>query len=172
MLKGNAIYLRALDDEDLDLIYGWENNPDVWHLSNTVSPFSKKNIKEYLQQAAMDIYTTKQLRLIICLFDGNLPIGCIDLFDFDPKNLRAGVGILIAPSEMRQKGYAFDALNVLKNFCKEHQNLHQLYCNIESDNHSSIALFEKAGFFKSGIKKEWNRVASAFKDELFYQCLL
>ena len=26
-----------------------------------------------------------------------LPLGCIDLFDFDPVNMRVGVGVLIDP---------------------------------------------------------------------------
>ena len=140
-------------------------------MSNTLVPFSRKVLKEYVAQAHLDIYTTKQLRLIICLVDGRA-IGCIDLFDFDPRNLRAGVGILIADKAERKKGYASESLKILKKYCKEKLNLHQLFCHITTDNKDSIKLFEKQGFLKSGIKIDWQRNSKGYVDEQFLQCIL
>ena len=171
MLIGKEVYLRALEPEDIDLLYKWENDTEIWHLGNTFVPFSRKVLKEYLQQAALDIYTTKQLRLVICLSNGNA-IGCIDLFEFDANNLRAGVGILIAERAEQQKGFATDALKILKAYCKEKLNLHQLFCNISADNEISYSLFAKNGFEKSGTKKNWQRKNTGYVDEYFLQCFL
>ncbi len=171
MLNGKLISLRALEPEDLELLYVWENDTEIWHLSNTLVPFSKKILKTYLEQAHHDIYTTKQLRLMICDLSGKA-IGCIDLFDFDPQNLRAGVGVLIADKAARLQGYASEALSLLKSYAKEKLNLHQLYCTILSENAPSIALFEKCGFEKNGTKKEWQRKGNSFLDEYFFQCIL
>jgi diamine N-acetyltransferase len=169
-LKGHLISLRAVEPGDLDLLYQWENNPSVWHLSNTLAPFSKHVLKEYIENAKHDIYVTKQLRLII-----NTPkygaIGCIDLFDFDPTNQRAGIGILIADEQHRGKGYAAEALQILCNYCFSILHLHQLYCNINADNTASINLFVKSGFVQAGNKKEWNRTLSGYTDELFFQLI-
>jgi diamine N-acetyltransferase len=107
-LKGQLISLRAVEPNDLELLYQWENNPSVWHLSNTLAPFSKHILKEYIENAKHDIYVTKQLRLMINTSKYG-PIGCIDLFDFDPTNQRAGIGILIADEQHRGKGYASEA---------------------------------------------------------------
>ena len=125
-LKGHLISLRALEPSDLELLYQWENNPLVWHLSNTTAPFSKHILKEYIENAKHDIYVTKQLRLIINTPKYG-PIGCIDLFDFDPTNQRAGIGILIADDQHRGKGYASEALEILCNYCFSTLHLHQLY---------------------------------------------
>jgi diamine N-acetyltransferase len=169
-LKGHLISLRALEPSDLELLYQWENNPLVWHLSNTTAPFSKHILKEYIENAKHDIYVTKQLRLIINTPKYG-PIGCIDLFDFDPTNQRAGIGILIADDQHRGKGYASEALEILCNYCFSTLHLHQLYCNINADNFKSINLFTKTGFTQSGNKQQWNRIQGGYVDELFFQLI-
>ncbi len=143
MLENNIIKLRALEPSDIDLLYKWENDISVWRVSNTLAPFSKYIIKQYIENSHFDIYQTKQLRLIIDLKSGEelIPIGCIDLFDFEPFHNRAGIGILIADSEYRGKSYASEALDLLIKYSFEILNLHQLYCNITVDNEASLKLF-------------------------------
>lgn len=169
-LTGKDIRLRALEPSDLDFLFDLENDESVWEISNTLAPFSKHILKRYLDNAHCDIFEAKQLRLIIALNDGT-PIGCIDLFDFDPKHKRAGVGIIVSSEPDRQKGYAFQALQLLTGYAFEHLGLHQLYANITQGNDRSIRLFEKAGFERSGIKMEWIHTSQGYKNELFYQLI-
>ena len=68
---------------------------------------------------------------------------------------RAGLGILIS-DENRNKGYATEAIELLKKYANKSLNLHQLYCNIEESNKISLKLFKKCGFEIIGLKKEWN----------------
>lgn len=171
-IKSEHIYLRALESLDLELIYNSENNSAVWKVSNTLTPFSKDVLELYLQAAHQDIYTNKQLRLMICLNETNEPIGTIDLFEFDPMHFRVGVGVLIFES-FRKKGYAFEAVELVKEYTKNTLLMHQVYCNIGSSNSESIFLFEKCGFQKIGLKKQWNRTSvNQFEDELMYQLIL
>lgn len=169
-LKGKTIYLRALEPEDLEFVHDVENNESIWELSNTQTPFSKYLIKQYLENAHKDIYEVKQLRLVISNFKDQ-PLGMIDLFDFDFKNKRAGIGILIKNSNDRGKGYGEEALKLLIDYGFTHLNLHQLYCNISEDNEASIKLFEKQGFLKTGIKKDWNYNNGSFKNEYLFQLI-
>ena len=170
-LKGTNIYLRALEPEDLDFVYAIENNESVWEVSNTQTPYSRFLIKQYLENAHQDIYEAKQLRLAICLNDSQKAIGLIDLFDFDPKNSRAGVGLVIADLASRNKGIGSEALELVINYSFQQLQLHQLYANIGSDNEISLQLFTKFGFQKIGIKKDWNKVQNYFKDELLFQLI-
>src|SRR5436190_23039483 len=113
-LVGQLIQLRAMEPEDIELLYKWENDDSVWSVSGTVTPFSKFTLEKFIETAHDDIYTTKQLRLMIDLVDKSEDnedenvrcIGCIDLFDFDPHNHRAGIGVLIADRADRGNGYA------------------------------------------------------------------
>lgn len=170
-LKYGKIVLRPLEPEDIDILYKWENDLSIWEISNTKTPFSKHVLAQYLLEAAKDIYETKQLRLIIQ--NENLEaVGAIDLFDFDPYHLRAGVGVLIHNKKDRNKGYASDALAALSNYTFEVIGLKQLYANITSDNTNSIQLFEKAGFKKVGTKKDWIKTTKGWKDEILFQKML
>ncbi len=169
MLKGKNITLRALEPEDLEFLYQWENDTDIWQISNTVTPFSRFVLKQYLENQAEDIFTAKQLRLVIEV--NSKPIGTIDLFDFDPINHRAGVGVLIANQSDRNKGYASEALLLLKDYAFTKLQLNQLYCNILENNASSIHLFENLGFEKIGLKKDWIKNGNGYVDEYLLQCI-
>ena len=172
MLKGKKLILRALEPSDVDLLYNWENNEKLWHLSNVITPFSRFTLEQYILNSHQDIYTTKQLRLMI---DKKSPdqidtIGSIDLFDFDPSNKRAGIGILITDDE-QNKGYASEALELLINYCFNTLQLHQIYCNISEDNQTSLKLFKKHNFTLVGLKKEWIIVQGKWVDEYIYQLI-
>ncbi|MCF6333246.1 MAG: GNAT family N-acetyltransferase [Draconibacterium sp.] len=170
-LKYGKISLRPLEPEDIELLYQWENNIEIWEVSNTKTPFSKHILAQYILESAKDIYETKQLRLIIQNEDLK-PVGAIDLFDFDPYHLRAGVGILIHNNTDKNKGYATDALKALSSYTFEILGLKQLYANITIDNVNSIKLFKNSGFMKVGIKKNWLKTTAGWKDEILFQKIL
>ncbi|WP_445710330.1 GNAT family N-acetyltransferase [Flavobacterium sp.] len=170
-LKGNTIHLRALEPEDLEFVHAIENDEAIWEVSNTQTPYSRFLIRQYLENAHQDIYEAKQLRLAICLNATSEAIGLIDLFDFDPRNNRAGVGILIREIENRAKGIGTEALGMLINYAFHQLQLHQLYANIGTENENSMQLFSKFGFKEIGIKKEWNKVNGIYKDEFLFQLI-
>lgn len=169
-LKGEHIYLRALEPEDLEFIHAVENDEAIWEVSNTQTPYSKFLIKQYLENAHKDIYEVKQLRLVISSYK-NDALGLIDIFDFDFKNNRAGIGLLVKEPNDRAKGYGKEALSLLIDYCFTHLDLYQLYCNISEENEASIKLFDKQGFKKIGLKKDWNYVNGSYKNEFLFQLI-
>jgi diamine N-acetyltransferase len=170
-LKGKNIYLRALEPEDLEFVYVIENDESIWHVSNTQTPYSKFLIHQYLENAHQDIYEAKQLRLAICSNDTSEAIGLIDLFEFDPKNNRAGVGVVIQKNNDRTKGIGSEALSLIIEYAFAQLQLHQLFANIGTENEISIGLFSKFGFQKIGVKKQWNKINGVYEDEILYQLI-
>jgi diamine N-acetyltransferase len=170
-LKGKNIYLRALEPNDLEFVYEIENDESIWEVSNTQTPFSRFLIRQYLENAQQDIFEARQLRLAICKDQDFPAVGLIDLFDFDPKNDRAGVGILIKNHENRNSGIGTEALGLLIQYAFKQLNLHQLYANIDTENKPSLTLFANFGFQKIGIKKQWNLVNGKYKDEALFQLI-
>lgn len=168
LLKGDHVFLRALEKEDLDFLYVLENDTEGWEISGTVTPYSKAVLQFYLENAHRDIYDVKQLRLVICALDGK-QLGLIDLFDFDPKHKRAGVGIIIGDEADRNKGVGAAALEVLCAYAFHTLELHQLYANILEENLRSIHLFQKLGFIKVGVKKDWISYGGTYKNEVLFQ---
>jgi diamine N-acetyltransferase len=160
--------------EDLTLLYIWENDRSVWRVSNTLTPFSKVQLQEYIAADPSNIFANRQLRMMIDSQTGKQiqTVGTVDLFDFDPIHARAGVGILIASETDRQQGFASETIRQMLAYSREILFLHQLHCNIATSNIASIRLFEKAGFTVSGIKKEWLKTTDGWEDELLLQKIL
>ncbi|TXK50867.1 GNAT family N-acetyltransferase [Pontibacter qinzhouensis] len=170
LLKSDHTYLRALEPVDLDFLYTLENDTRVWQVGNTLMPYSRFVLEQYLENAALDIFTVKQLRLVICTHN-HKAVGAIDLFDFEPLHQRAGIGIVIAGPE-RGKGYAAEALQVLLEYGRQILQLHQVYCSVTADNEASLHLFQKAGFAEIGVRRQWLRTPTGWQDVVDFQKLL
>jgi diamine N-acetyltransferase len=172
-MNGNKVILRALEPDDVETLYKWENDRAIWHLSNTITPLSRFTLEQYVLSAGQDIYATRQMRMMIDLKDnteGIKTIGSIDLFEFEPAHQRAGVGILIHDG-FRGQGFASEALDLLINYAFETLQLHQLFTNISNENKESIRLFESKGFQFIGTKKDWNRIRNKWQDESMFQLI-
>ncbi|MEX1001873.1 MAG: GNAT family N-acetyltransferase [Crocinitomicaceae bacterium] len=170
MLKGKKVTLRAVEPWDLDKLLEWENDQKNWRVSNTLVPFSKEIMSRYIENA-QDIYALKQVRFVITEVTNLSAIGTIDLFDFEPKHQRAGVGILI-DEEHRGRGYAYEALSLIEDYALNVVGIRNLYCNILEDNEESQRLFEKVGYVQVGRKINWHNALIDWLDELMYQKVL
>jgi diamine N-acetyltransferase len=170
----SEIILRAPEPEDIDLLYLWENDPDIWKVSNTITPFSRYILQKYIENAHLDIYQMKQLRLMIDVSEPEaetFTVGTVDLFDFDPFHQRVGIGILIGSQSHRHKGYASAALRKCIDYCFKTLQIHQLYCNITERNMESLRLFESCGFKITGRKTDWIKTDAGYQDELLLQLI-
>ena len=163
------IRLRALEPSDLELLYLWENDPEVWRVSGTLSPISRERLARFIEEQNYDLYATRQMRLIIEA-EGAI-VGSIDIFDFDPQHLRFGIGILIYQESDRRKGYAKEAIEAIVEYGRNTLNLKQIWANIAADNIASIALFESCGFSMCAHRKEWINRGGEFIDEVEYQLI-
>lgn len=170
MIKGDRVYLRTLLPEDVEVILEWENDPSNWTVSQTTEPFTYDQIKQFVE-SPQDLLANQQLRYMICLSDDHRQIGTLDLFEFDARNERSGLGILIAAEADRGKGYAKEALQALIQYAFQALPLRQLFCNVLTDNEPSMRLFQGCGFKISGTKKQWIREGVTWKDEHLLQLM-
>lgn len=168
MLENDRISLRALEITDVEKLFIWENNRANWRVSQTLTPYSRHVLIEYINEIS-DVFTDKQLRLVIEEKDTRTALGTVDIFDCDFKNKRAGIGILIADAENRGKGFASEVLKIVVPYCFQTLSMHQIYCSIFSDNSQSIKLFKKFGFVEVGVKKDWTFYDGKFYDEVLMQ---
>lgn len=196
-LEGELIRLRAVEPEDAELIHTWENDPDIWAVSGTTEPFSREQIRQFVERQLRgeDLFRSGQLRLMIETrgasegardkieapgAEGKIgtephsarTVGTVDLFEYDPLHSRAGLGILIYGSENLRRGYARDAVETLCRYARERLRLHQLWCSVTANNTASLELFRKAGFIESGTKRDWLWSPEGYLDEILFQKIL
>jgi diamine N-acetyltransferase len=97
-------------------------------------------------------------------------IGTIDLYDYDPIHLRAGIGILLDVA-YRNKGLGMEALQLSKEYAFRFLQLKQLYAYVPQSNSPSIQLFGKCGYVQAGVLKYWLKTQSGFEDVYLMQLI-
>jgi diamine N-acetyltransferase len=150
-----VVRLRRLGTGDLEYLYRWENDPEVWRWGDCgagdvaddgtgIERFSRNDLRQFIENQQYDISITGQLRLVICLEE--IQIGFIDLYDYDPAEMSAGVGILICDPILRGKGCGRRALALAESHARRELGLHTLWCRLEEGNTQSRNLFTRTGY--------------------------
>ncbi len=164
----STITLRAPEPSDVDTLYGWENLPEVERVSLSDAPISHYALWQYVESYTGNIFTDRQLRLMIET-DGE-PVGTVDISDFSPRNRRAMIGIMIAPDK-RRHGFATAALREAIAYCRE-LGMHQLAAMVPQDNDISLSLFKSIGFTTSGRLRSWLLRGKKYEDVILLQLML
>lgn len=168
LLENESIRLRAVEPEDLEKLYKWENNPQLWLVGNGRNPYSHFTLKQYILNSDKDIYENKQLRLMIVLKENNETIGTIDLFDFDIHNSRISLGIYVE-NKFQRKGYATNSLRLVQEYVFDYLKINQIYAFVAEKNTPSIHIFEQEKFEKNGILKNWIKTLDDFQNIFVFQ---
>lgn len=169
MLSLGDVALRALEPDDLDMLYIWESEADAWASSNTVAPYSRHLLWEYLKTYDADIFKTKETRMVITC--GEVPAGTIDVFNLDVRNRRAEVGVFV-DSRHRGIGVGEKALQIVKRYAKTVLGLHQIYAIVACSNQVALNVFRNAGFVESAELTEWLVCEGTLCGALLLQCKL
>lgn len=170
MLDLQTLFLRALEPTDIEVLFKVENDPALQFYSSHNGPYSRFMLQRYIKQQHQSIYEQKQQRFVISPSSGEV-LGFVDIFDFDPQNKRAGVGIVVL-SKYRTKGVGTKALALLEAFVIQHYDMHMLHADVLCDNIASCALFEKGKYVSMGIKRDWYFFQQKFHDVKGYQKIL
>ena len=171
LLRNDIVTLRALEPTDLDTLYRWENDANLWAVSDTIAPYSREALWHYLQDYTGDIYSQRQLRLMITLTDNGSPAGTVDFINFDPLNNRAELGLFIA-NEHRGQGLGRQALDLLTEYARDHIGVRQLYVYISLDNTVCLKLFKDYGYRQVGILHSWVKRGNSYHDVALMQMIL
>ena len=161
------IKLRAIEPEDLDLLYRIENDVELWNVGTSNVPYSRFLLHEYVANNKNDIYSDGQVRMMVENLDGQV-VGVVDLVNFDPSNRRAEVGLIILNS-YRYQGYGTAVLGQITDYALRILHLHQLYAYIDINNKSSLQLFQKAGFVVAAEIKDWLFDGAKYSDSVLVQ---
>jgi len=167
-LQNSIITLRALEPEDLELLYKWENDSHLWEVGNTRAPYSKYALKQYIQQSEIDIYDSKQLRLMIVSTATGQTVGTVDLFNLDIHHSRIALGLYVDKA-YQGKGYAKASLKLVEEYVFNFLKLNQLYCEIAENNDASRKMFENEGYESNGILKNWIKSTNGFVNIIVFQ---
>jgi len=167
VLNSHILKLRAVEPEDLDLMYLIENDTELWRCGQASVPFSHYALKQFIAESTNDFFHDRQLRLVIEKADG-VSVGFVDLQNYNPQHHRAEVGIVVVPEQQRQ-GLATEALRLLAGYVSAHLGIHQLYALVPKSNAASIALFSKCGYKNTATLQDWLSCLTGWQSVIVFQ---
>jgi diamine N-acetyltransferase len=164
------VHLRALEPEDLELLYRIENDRSLWNIGATNVPYSRYTLHDYIANTTGDIYIDRQVRLMIENED-NCVVGIVDLVNFDPSHRRAELGLIIQ-EPYRHVGYAQSTVSEILAYAVDVLHLHQIFAFIDVRNEACISLFRKLGYETSPRLKDWLFDGREYHDAVVVQMIL
>ena len=171
LFSGKLVTLRTMEPEDLEVLYRLENDTRTWDSSSANLPYSRESLKQFITKGTYNIYSDGWVRLIIESLDEGVCVGLLDLMAFNPRHLRAEVGIVI-DADYRRKQYATEALQLIERYAAQFLHLRQLYAYVSQDNLPSQELFRKLGYSHTATLRDWLYAASGFTNTYIFQKLL
>jgi len=154
MQAGNNLYLSKIRKEDFEKIYDWFRDIDFLKFYDYVPPIPQekdevdKLFDDYEKNEESDVFSIR-------LLSNNNIIGIAGYDDIVHENKVATLFIGIGNKEVRGKGYGKEALKILLDYGFNERDFHRIQLNVLEFNHSAIALYEKAGFKKEGVFREF-----------------
>ena len=119
MLTGRNVYLRKLEENDLEKSLLWINDPEIMIRIGIRGPRTISNQKEWFDKM---IHDPSKKVFAICLKDKKVYIGNISLYDIDPVHGHAGFSIFIGDKKNCGKGYGIEAMKLLLRFALDDLN--------------------------------------------------
>ena len=165
-----TIRLRAIEPEDLEVLYNIENDLELWTVGYTNAPYSRYLLHDYVANATSDIYADRQLRLMAEDGQGNV-VGIVDLTDFEPRHNRAELGIVVR-KEYRQQGLAKLMVENIIDYARRVIHLHQIYSVVSVYNEAALNLFRSMSFKGGQTLEEWLYDGKKYTDAMFFHFFL
>lgn len=162
------VKLRAIEPEDIDVLYETENDRELWDVGVTTVPYSRDVLRKYILNTSLDVFDDRQVRMMIDNDEG-ATVGIVDVTNFDVRHQRAELAIVVF-DKWRRMGYASEAVRLVLDYCRRVMHLHQLYVVVGNDNIASMRLFDKLGFERIATLKDWIFDGGKYHSVIVFAC--
>lgn len=166
-LIGEKIYLRGLDEKDLEGNYiKWLNDTEVCQYnSHHIFPYNYESAKNYIKNVAK---LPDALVLAIILKENDMHIGNVSLQNISYINRNAEFAILMGEKAYWGKGYSKEAAILIIKHGFMELNLHRIYCGTSSDNIPMQKLAISLGMSEEGRRRDAMYKNGRFVDIIEY----
>ena len=164
-LRGELIYLRPAEREDLPRFVRWFADAETTRHLMARAPFSLPMEEQWFEQMVAEQGKTTY-HFVICRLANDEPIGTAGLHDLDFVNGKAEFGISIGEKGEWNKGYGTDALNAICDFGFGELRLERIELQVYAPNARAQRSYEKAGFVPEGTLRHRHFAEGRHEDVL------
>ena len=170
MLNGNYIYLRAIEEDDLNQLREWRNKPNLRKYFRETAEINSINQKKWF-----DIINDKNSihkMFAIVKKDTDELMGACGLCYIDWVNRSADFSIYLGYDDIYiDEKYAINAAKVMKDYGFNILNLHRLWAEIYTIDEPKKKFFDILNFKLDGEFRETYWHEGKWHNSLFYSVL-
>lgn len=154
LLRGTNIRLTALTPNDLPIIAHWYQNAELLRLldARAAYPATEGALAKWLEERQT---ATNVFLFAVRLLENDDLLGYVELDGILWTHQVSGVSIGIGDPTYWGKGYGYEAMQLALAFAFNELNLHRVQLTVFSYNKRAMALYEKLGFQREGVYREF-----------------
>ncbi|MCK4257780.1 MAG: GNAT family N-acetyltransferase [Halanaerobiales bacterium] len=168
MLKGENIFLRLLEREDLPYRVEWMNDDEISSGITIDGPVSLAKTQAWFQRVVTD---DMKRHFVIVDNKTKEPIGMLGIVGIDFRNLKAELYIAIGNKAYWGRNLGSEALQLSLEYSFGELNLNRIYLYTDIGNVRAQHLYEKNGLFKEGILRQHKYHKGKLKDYVVFSIL-
>jgi RimJ/RimL family protein N-acetyltransferase len=149
IIRGEHVYLRPAERDDLPTFVRWFNDADVLENLAMSAPMSHAAETAWYEAMLAD-HGRSRYHFVICLLADDRPIGTIGLEEVNLIDGRAEFGIAIGERSEWGKGHGTDATRAICDFGFGELRLERISLFVYEGNDRARRAYEKAGFVHEG----------------------
>lgn len=153
MIRGERIYLRAIERDDLERCHDWMNDEQLTATLAQRHPISLAREADWVERATRG-QDPSELNFAICLAQGDRHIGNCGFVGIDRENRTATLGIFIGERDCRGQGYGEETVRALCRFAFEEMDLRKIRLDVHAGNAGALKIYERVGFRREGVLRE------------------
>ncbi len=146
-LEGKKVYLRGLEEKDLDALHEWLHDSEVTKL---LFQGDRPPSMQFLKNSFED--DRKKGNVVFAILDKETDsmIGWAGLYDFDWISRKAEIRFFLGEKKMWNRGYTTETVSLIIDYGFDKLNLHRIYGGTNEENVGSSSIFGKLGFMDEG----------------------
>lgn len=150
-IEGSKIYLRPVEEADLQLFYFGKNNPEV---RETLFLFYPMTLEQVRQEINTQTSTRENLLFTIVEKEKDEAIGLTSFVRIDYVSRMATFFLAIWNPEHWSKGFGAEATKLMVEYGFDILNLNRIQLHVAVENKNAIRAYEKCGFKVEGTLRE------------------
>ena len=168
MLVGTKVYLRGLEETDLELTHQWVNDQEIIDTVGVRAPISRKQQQEWFEGLTRD---RSKVVFAICLNESDQHVGNVSLRDIDTLHRHALFSIFLDERTARGGGIGSEATILTLKHAFGLLNLHRVYLKTTAENAAAIAMYRKLGFTQEGRLRDHEFKNGFYVDKVLFGML-
>lgn len=168
LLKGDKVYLKLFEEEDIPNRVKWINDPDIQFTLNYDIPTSVSKTKKWFANAVTD---PTRREFSIFTVDGDKHIGFCGLFNIKVPVMKAELHCVVGEKAFWSGGYGTEAYKLLDEYGFVELGLNKIYGYQLLHNHGAHRVVEKLGWQREGLLRQETYSHGTVKD-VYYVSIL